>query len=85
MICDRYTDYCHNRARKTPEKDSFNLKEWMQSLEEHSCEDNRQILEAIKDKNKEEMYFALEHLIHLRCDLTYCRLLIGFVREVEWM
>lgn len=78
MICERLSNY---RAKKY----DFDFDEWMRSLEEHPCDDNNHIKEAIENRDKAETLFALEHLIHLRCDYDYCRSLTEFIKKVEWI
>ena len=63
---------------------SFDVEEWMRSFSEHSGYTNDHIFEAIKNRDKEDMYFCMEHLIHERCDIDISRKLIKFIREVEW-
>ena len=78
MICDRYSNYCAN-------KNEFDFDEWMRSFDEHRGYTNDHIYKAIKNNDKEEMYFCMEHLIHERCDIDFSRKLVKYIREVEWI
>ena len=86
QICDRYNAYKREKFDGKPSDYVFSLDDWKQSFILFPCDSNRYILEAIEKKDKEEMYFAMEHLIHQRCDgVRYSKMLIDFIREVDWM
>ena len=64
---------------------SYDKEAFRKSLAESKNANAKYILEAMDAGDKEELLFAITHLIHNGCDYNLSRILCDFIKNIEWI
>lgn len=64
---------------------AYDKEAFRKSLAESKSDNAKYVLEALDAGDKEELFFAITHLIHNRCDYTLSRILCDFIKNIEWI
>lgn len=64
---------------------AYDKETFRKSLADSKSADAKHILEALDAGDKEELLFAITHLIHNRCDYNLSRILCDFIKNIEWI
>ena len=64
---------------------AYDKEAFRKSLVESKNYNAKYVLEALDAGDKEELLFAITHLIHNGCDYNLSRILCDFIKNIEWI